>query len=163
MTVPTLWWSDTPITAGQISRAGSTTNANIPVTHISLPEAVLIADGVGGRLPTSVEWEWMAAGKEKRLYPWGWEEWTVEKAALTSTTAGPCPVRRFPGGATPTGVFDVAGNVWEWTTTTLPNLGAYIRGGSYASPPLYARTAFRNAAPIELRSRGIGFRIVRKP
>lgn len=40
--------------------------------------------------------------------------------------------------------------------------GALIRGGSFASPPLYAQCTFLNAAPVELRSRGISFRVVRE-
>ena len=70
---------------------------------------------------------------------------------------------RFPAGATPEGMLDVAGNVWEWTATAAMGNGYVIRGGSYASQPAYARTTFLNAAPAGLRSPGLGFRVVRDP
>jgi iron(II)-dependent oxidoreductase len=57
----------------------------------------------------------------------------------------------------------VAGNVWEWTASPAMGDGYVIRGGSYASAPLYAQCTFLNAAPAELRSAGIGLRVVREP
>lgn len=52
----------------------------------------------------------------------------------------------------------MAGNVWEWTATAVWGNGFVLHGGSYASPPLYAKCTFLNAAPAELRSPGIGLR-----
>jgi iron(II)-dependent oxidoreductase len=60
-------------------------------------------------------------------------------------------------------VLDLAGNVWEWTSSPAMGGGRIIRGGSYASPPLYAQTTFLNAAPAEHRSPGISVRPVRTP
>ena len=106
----------------------------------------------------------MAAGAGRRRYPWGEAEWGPSLAnLLPAGTGGPVPAGRFPAGATPEGMLDVAGNVWEWTATAAMGNGYVIRGGSYASQPAYARTAFLNAAPADLRSPGLGFRVVRDP
>lgn len=150
--VPPLYWSATPLTDEN----------GLPITGRTKQEAAATAAALGGRLPTSVEWEWMAAGPERRRYPWGDQQWQPRLANLRDSTLGkPSPVGAHPEGATPLGVLDVAGNVWEWTASTVMGDGAIIRGGSFASPALYAQCTFLNAAPAELRSRGIGIRVVR--
>ncbi|GIF76206.1 formylglycine-generating enzyme family protein [Asanoa siamensis] len=136
----------------------------LPVTAIDHAEAEGLAAEIGGRLPTSVEWEWIAAGPDRRPYPWGEQSWTPDRAVLTAegcTPPRPQPVGQHPAGATPHGVLDLAGNVWEWTASRVMGGGHIIRGGSYASRPLYARTTFLNAAPAERRSPGISVRPVR--
>jgi formylglycine-generating enzyme required for sulfatase activity len=157
--VEDLQWSHTPVTVGCLGLSG---NPQLPVVRSSFDEALAIARSLGGRLPTSTEWEWMAAGAERRRYPWGEQECTPAHANLAIAGVGAStPVGRYPLGATPEGLLDVAGNVWEWTTGKLYGAGRTIRGGSYASRPLYAQTTFVNAAPAELRSAGIGLRMVR--
>ncbi|CCH17787.1 formylglycine-generating enzyme family protein [Micromonospora lupini] len=160
--VPDLLVAETPLTAAQCG-VGET---DLPITGVSYGDAVGLAAEAGGRLPTSVEWEWIAAGPSRRLYPWGEEPWTPDRALLTGAGQSPRaaePVGRYPSGVTPQGVLDLAGNVWEWTASTAMGLGKIIRGGSYASPPLYAHTTFLNAAPVERRSPGISVRPVRTP
>jgi iron(II)-dependent oxidoreductase len=106
----------------------------------------------------------MAAGSQRRRWPWGDEEWQPGYANLRDAGHGSLtPVNAHPAGATPEGLLDVAGNVWEWTAHATMGGSAVLRGGSYASPPLYARCTFVNAAPAELRSAGIGLRVVREP
>jgi iron(II)-dependent oxidoreductase len=155
-TVADLLWARTPL----ISDDG---RAGVPLTHVSWREASAIAAAVGGRLPTCAEWAWMAAGQARRRYPWGVEPWTPSKANLRgSGLGGPTPVHIHPAGATPHGVIDVAGNVWEWTATTVRGHGAVIRGGSYQSPARYASCSYDgNVVPPSLRSAGIGVRVVR--
>ncbi|WP_240507031.1 formylglycine-generating enzyme family protein [Thermoactinospora rubra] len=148
-----LYWSATPLTC----------QAGKPLTDVNHEEAATIAARLGGRLPTSAEWEWMAAGPQRRRYPWGDQPWQPHLANLRDSGLGhPGLVGSHPDGATPLGLLDVAGTVWEWTASTLMGGGAIIRGGSFASPPLYAQCTFLNAAPLELRSRGIGLRVVRE-
>lgn len=136
----------------------------MPVTGVDHAEAARLAAEVGGRLPTSVEWEWIAAGSDRRPYPWGEQPWAPERAVLTaegSAPRGPQRVGQHPAGAAPHGVLDLAGNVWEWTASPVMGGGYIVRGGSYASKPLYARTTFLNAVPAQRRSTGISLRPVR--
>ena len=162
MEVTTLLWTRTPITYGQLGLESGFRGLH-PVTRITHAEAIDVACELGGRLPTSVEWEWMAGGASRRRWPWGDREWTPELANLRDSGLGTTsPVNAHPAGATPHGLLDVAGNVWEWMRR--PKMGGVmVRGGSYAAIPLYARTTFLNAAPVELASPGIGLRVVRTP
>ncbi|MFI5497121.1 formylglycine-generating enzyme family protein [Actinoplanes sp. NPDC051859] len=158
--VPSLSWTCTPLTYGQLGWTAK--HPDLPVTRLAQAAAAGIAADLGGRLPTSAEWEWMAAGPQRRHFPWGDTEWQHPRAALAP--AGhrrPGPVGSYPDGATPEGMLDVAGNVWEWTATPLLGDGHIIRGGSYASAVLYAKCTFLNAAPAELCSPGIGLRVVK--
>ncbi len=162
--VPTLLWTRTPIAYGHLPSEHPGVGPRFPLAEISHAEAADIASQLGGRLPRSAEWEWMAAGPDRRRWPWGNTPWQPAFANLRDSGHGTVtPVDTHPEGATPEGVFDVAGNVWEWTASTAMSDGVVIRGGSYAAPPLYAQCTFLNAAPAELRSRGIGLRVVREP
>jgi iron(II)-dependent oxidoreductase len=174
-----LWWWTTAVTRAQAFRTGVTpprplpTGADepcldgidelLPVTGLSWSEAVVVAHGLGGRLPTSAEWEWMA-GAGVRRYPWGQAEPTGRHANLRAT--GPSRttvVGSYPLGTTVDGLCDVAGNVWEWTASRVPGGGAIVRGGSYHSLPLYARCMFVNEIPVETVSAGVGLRPVTDP
>ncbi|PXY16645.1 formylglycine-generating enzyme family protein [Prauserella flavalba] len=162
--VPTLLWTRTPIAYGHLPGEHPDLGPRFPVAEVSHAEAAEIASRLGGRLPRSAEWEWMAAGATRRRWPWGDAPWQPARANLRDSGHNTVtPVDTHPDGATPDGALDVAGNVWEWTASKAMRDGFVIRGGSYASPPLYAQCTFLNAAPAELRSRGIGLRVVREP
>jgi iron(II)-dependent oxidoreductase len=162
--VRTLLWTRTPIANGHLPDPPGGVGPRFPVTEVSHTEATEIAARLGGRLPRSVEWEWMAAGPQQRCWPWGDQDWQPAYANLRDSGNGSVtPVDTHPDGATPDGLLDVAGNVWEWASSTAMGEGAVLRGGSYAAPPLYARCTFLNSAPTDLRSPGIGLRAVREP
>jgi formylglycine-generating enzyme required for sulfatase activity len=95
--------------------------ADFPKVAVSWFEARDYCEWVGGRLPTEAEWVRAARGDDKRVYPWGNEVPDCEKAnTLDENTGKLCvgdtaPVGSYPQGASPFGVMDLAGNVWEWT------------------------------------------------
>ncbi len=88
---------------------------NRPVVKVSWREAAAYCGWAGLRLPSEAEWERAARGVEGRPYPWGPEEPDATRANYDETKIGaPAPVGVFPRGATPEGIEDLAGNVWEW-------------------------------------------------
>ena len=136
-----------------------------PVTGITWQQAARLAALLDGRLPTSAEWEWMAGGGSRR-YPWGDDAPRGGTASPQANLRGIGPdqataVGEFPDGATPDGLLDVAGNVWEWTSTPVPG-GRVVRGGSYRALSLYARCDYANEVPPGIASPGIGVRVVRE-
>src|SRR6516164_8419040 len=89
---------------------------NHPVINVNWHEASAYAAWAGGRLLSKAEWEWAARGKQEREYPWGNEQPDVTRANYYETAPKQAtPVGLYPCGATPEGVEDMAGNVWEWT------------------------------------------------
>ncbi len=118
------------------------------------------------RLPTEMEWEFAAAGEEGRPYPWPKErgEPTPKLANYNANEGTTTPVGRYPEGATPEGLFDMAGNVWEWTDDWRGEKEGYrsLRGGSYYSSKADAlRCSSRNFVNPWLRNGSIGFRVIR--
>ncbi|WDT53523.1 formylglycine-generating enzyme family protein [Streptomyces sp. G7(2002)] len=159
ITVRTLEWTRTVLTPAQLDCGKD----QRPITGLTQPEAAALAKALGGRLPRSVEWEWAAAGNTGRTYPWGDDPPCAHRANLRGGPGHATPVGAYPEGATPDGLLDMAGNVWEWTSSSTLGDGYVLRGASHGSPGLYAKSTFLNAAPAELASDGIGFRVVRQP
>lgn len=134
--------------------------------HVSFFEAEAHARWAGGRLPTEAEWEFAArhdaASPDDAWAPWGHDS-SDGRANLGQTSFRPARAGAFPGGVAPSGCAHMLGDVWEWTSTEFdayPGFRAFpyreyaepffrdgyrvLRGGSWATQDVAARTTFRN-------------------
>jgi len=167
----------------------SSTRASHPVTYINWEDASAYCDwlaqqtGWDVHLPTEAQWEkaasWDSLTRTKRRYPWGDAEpdrtlLNFEDSYLNRTTV----VSSYPEGASPYGVLDMAGNVWEWvadwydtdyygtSSASLPDPSGpaqgsqrSVRGGSYGYGAAETRTTFRNLSdPQKAKGADLGFR-----
>jgi gamma-glutamyl hercynylcysteine S-oxide synthase len=148
---------------------------NKPVTWVSLEDARAYAAWAGKRLPHEWEWQYAAQGRDGRIYPWG-NDWTASAVPVpdkSRTMRGPDAVNAHPQGASPFGVMDLVGNIWQWTEefTDAHTRAAILRGGEYYQPQgsmWYFPQAYKLTehgkllltAPSLDRSGGIGFRCV---
>ncbi len=150
--------------------------AKRPVTWVSQEDARAYAAWAGKRLPHEWEWQYVAQGGDaNRLYPWGntWEASDVPTPDKGRSLTAPDDVDAHPAGASPFGVVDLVGNVWQWTDEYVDDhtRGGILRGGSYYQPQgsiWYFPQAYRNdqhgklllMAPSYDRSGTLGFRCV---
>ncbi|MER6910284.1 ergothioneine biosynthesis protein EgtB [Streptomyces sp. NPDC000594] len=155
-----------------------------PVLHISWYEADAYARWAGRRLPTEEEWEKAArfdpvSGRSRR-YPWGDDDPTPDRANLGQRHLRPAGAGSYPGGASPLGVRQLIGDVWEWTASDFlpyPGFAAFpyreysevffggahkvLRGGSFGVDPVACRGTFRNWDLPVRRQIFAGFRTAR--
>jgi len=168
-----------------------------PVVQVAYPDAAAYAKWAGRRLPSEAEWEYAARAGATSAYPWG-DGATVEGALMANTWQGRFPYRNdgalgwvgtSPVGSFPAndfGLFDMIGNVWEWTTTRYsrhhvighgappngccpspgvpdPTVNQTLKGGSHLCAPEYChryRAAARSSQSQDTSTTHIGFRCV---
>jgi formylglycine-generating enzyme required for sulfatase activity len=160
--------------------------ARHPVVQVSWYAAVAYAHWAGKRLPTEAEWEHAArGGLSGKQFPWGDEDASPDRAKYGAGEAGgPAAVGTYPANGF--GLYDMAGNVWEYC---LDEWGPYlagphvnpvgggslyegdtfravttrrvIRGGSWQGAPVNLRVAYRDSHPAEGAGPHVGFRCVR--
>ncbi len=154
-------------------------SAALPVSGVTWDQAQAYAKWVGGRLPTEAEWEKTCRGTDGRTYPWGNQDPTVDLlnyretgGQFTSNTVG-----SYPKGASPYGALDMAGNVWEWTSSAYkeypydpkdgregPNADLRVlRGGSFYYDANFVRCAVRFRSIPDNGWVDFGFRVVVSP
>lgn len=116
-------------------------------------------------LPSEEEWEWAASGGE-RTYPWPNElgEPSADLANFGYNLGETNPVDAYPQGATPRGLMDMAGNVWEWCANRFSTQddNRTLRGGAFHTDPELLRCSARNNHLPHNANNNYGFRVVRR-
>ncbi len=168
----------------QVQRAE---RADHPVVEISWHDALAYAQwltqltGQIWRLPAEAEWEKAARGDDGRIYPWG-NRWLKARANISVSSSekstGTTPVGAFADekDASPYGVHDMAGNVWEWCSSSYREYPYHatdgreslvstdkriLRGGSWLTEPQFVRTTYRFKNLPDYFNYDIGVRLVK--
>jgi formylglycine-generating enzyme required for sulfatase activity len=139
-----------------------------PVVNVSWQDAVDYCRWLSKKtdnvyhLPTEAEWEFAASGGGQREYPWGNEQPTPERANYANNLGKTSPVGSYPDGATPEGLYDMAGNVWEWCADWYDThkYSRVIRGGAFVNHPDLLCCAIRLRNLPHNRDVIVGFRVV---
>ncbi len=152
--------------------------ADHPVVQVSAGDAAAYCAWRGLRLPDEKEWEFAARGTDGRRYPWGndrpFEEQSRRGNFGTAACCAPdrsdgyertAPVGTYPSGASPYGLLDMAGNVWEWTSSRFPGEPDHVvlRGGGWGNNSYCLRASYRHGNPPQIGLNMVGIRCARDP
>ena len=139
------------------------------LTTLSIPEGSQVPPLLHIMLPTEQQWQRAAVGDTGWIYPWGnlfnSDKCNTVENGFRQTT----PVTQYPQGASPYGVMDASGNIWEWCLNEWQMGGTdieeaaqlrIVRGGGWGDTYMFARALNRARSNPDARSYGFGFRIV---
>ncbi|MEL7227515.1 MAG: SUMF1/EgtB/PvdO family nonheme iron enzyme [Cyanobacteria bacterium P01_D01_bin.36] len=141
-----------------------------PVVLVSYEDALAYAqwrsqrDGVTYRLPTAAEWEKAARGTDGRYFPWG-SEWSNDATNWSKNGPyGTSAIATYPLSQSPYGIEDMAGNVFEYTSTLVEkNNGTQevlLKGCGWDDYPGFCRAAYEHDRPLDAKHILFGFRLV---
>lgn len=144
---------------------------NQPVVGVTWEQANAYAAWAGKQLPTEAQWEFAARGKENRRYPWGNLPPSSTLCNFNDFLGMTSMVSMHEDGRTPEGIYDLAGNVYEWTADpfipyqfkrqgTVEEPRRSIRGGAYDSRAHALSTTSRRGLFPETQASNLGFRCV---
>ena len=144
-----------------------------PVMQVSARDADAFCAHYGLRLPSETEWEYAARGTDGRRYPWGNDAPRAQKGRRANFGTIQCcaaddadgyvrtsPVGQYREGRSPFGLDDMAGNVWEWTSSPFPGRETFrvLRGGGWGNNPYCLRTSYRHGNRPTTSLDMVGFR-----
>jgi formylglycine-generating enzyme required for sulfatase activity len=137
-------------------------HADHPMNCVDEATASLYCKWEGARLPAEEEWEYAARGPSGARFPWGASSPRGELCWDRRMTAqGTCAAGQYPAGASPVGALDMAGNVWEWTSSRLDGSNV-VRGGGWTNfLPRLVSSTYRWPLVATTRLNCLGFRCVR--
>ena len=172
------WWHGLTSSGEEYSQPGDPRweFADYPCQSVSWYQAFAFCQWLSFRLnlditlPTEQQWQRAAQGDDGRKFPWGNQfhetRCNTRESLLMKTT----PVTMYPSGASPYGVMDMSGNVWEWClneytkpdqTEFADNVPRVMRGGSWGEANSLVRGTARHFDMPSLQSEFVGFRVVR--
>jgi len=144
------------------ARAAAPDRHDHPVTRVNWFDARAFCEWCDRSLPTEAQWEKAARGTDRREYPWG-ERFDVRRLnSRAARVRGTTRVSAYPDGASPFGVVDLAGNVWEWTDSLFDETGdlMVLKGGCHALTKEYAAISHRHFNDPGFGNNLTGFRTI---